>query len=110
MHGQDMWPNPMPPPTSQPWHLAPPLYCSPGAAYDPSEVVPAKKDHVLPVAPRVPLHPEGAVGWMLCEVPNVAASQCCSQFVCILHLLGLHVAFHTVLHAMLLDSNGQAPP
>ncbi len=32
---------------------------SPGAAYDPTEVVPAKKDHVLPVAPRVPLHPEG---------------------------------------------------
>lgn len=33
---------------------------SPGAAYDPTCVTPAKKDHVLPVAPRVPLHPEGA--------------------------------------------------
>lgn len=33
---------------------------SPGAGYDPTEVVPAKKDHVLPVAPRVALHPEGA--------------------------------------------------
>ncbi|KAL4445780.1 hypothetical protein ABPG77_008979 [Micractinium sp. CCAP 211/92] len=35
---------------------------SPGAAYDPTEVVPAKKDHVLPVAPRVALHPEGSNG------------------------------------------------
>jgi hypothetical protein len=39
--------------------LLPSTRHSPGAAYDPTEVVPAKKDHVLPVAPRVPLHPEG---------------------------------------------------
>jgi hypothetical protein len=32
---------------------------SPGAAFDPTEVTPPKKDHVLPVAPRVPLHPDG---------------------------------------------------
>ncbi len=42
------------------WHALPPTSDSPGAAYDPTEVVPAKKDHVLPVAPRVALHPEGA--------------------------------------------------
>ena len=36
--------------------------CSPGAAYDPTVVIPVKKDHVLPVAPRVALHPEGEAG------------------------------------------------
>ena len=45
------------PPTHTPTHL-----CSPGAAYDPTVVIPVKKDHVLPVAPRVALHPEGEAG------------------------------------------------
>ncbi|KAI3438574.1 hypothetical protein D9Q98_001000 [Chlorella vulgaris] len=44
---------------------------SPGAAYDPTEVIPAKKDHVLPVAPRVPLHPEGANGVALARAEEL---------------------------------------
>ena len=34
---------------------------SPGAAYNPVETVPLKKDHVLPVMPRVPIHCGGAL-------------------------------------------------
>ncbi|GAB4823838.1 hypothetical protein N2152v2_010884 [Parachlorella kessleri] len=35
---------------------------SPGAAYNPVETVPLKKDHVLPVMPRVPIHLGGGQG------------------------------------------------
>lgn len=57
-------PHPLPrplthPATHPPTHLS---LCSPGAAYDPTVVIPVKKDHVLPVAPRVALHPEGEAG------------------------------------------------
>ncbi|EFN57696.1 hypothetical protein CHLNCDRAFT_57228 [Chlorella variabilis] len=47
---------------------------SPGAAYDPTEVIPPKKDHVLPVAPRVPLHPDGANGVPLARMESMVKS------------------------------------
>lgn len=54
--GSPVFRTPIP---SQHPHLCSHTPNSPGAAYDPTQVMPAKKDHVLPVAPRVPLHPEG---------------------------------------------------
>lgn len=44
---------------------------SPGAAYDPTEVIPPKKDHVLPVAPRKPLHPDDLNGVALARMEEM---------------------------------------
>lgn len=55
---------------------------SPGAAYDPIEVVPAKKDHTLPVAPRVALHPEGAFHIGLGILQSWERCWRCQRFAC----------------------------
>lgn len=43
-----------------PWQVE--ILFSPGAAYNPVDTVPIKKDHVLPVMPRVPIHCGGERG------------------------------------------------